>query len=659
MKLTFLSSLIERSRTTYNSIPTILFCCFAIVTCYVDVVTAVPMMINYQGKVEVNGELFGSEIGQTGYFRFAMVDVESGTWTTLYWSNDNQDPPVEDIELTVKNGLYNVILGNTDMPGMTHEIPADVFTNDTVYLAVWFDDGITGVQLLEPYHRITSVGFAINAANSEKLEGICCSQLLRNDQDGSIAGNLIVNGCVGISKEITDAKLEILAENDQNAIKIMNSDGRRLILYRSEADHYWHFNTGDGFAFEEDSVIRLVIPESGKVGIGTTDPGAGLTVARGRLQVTTNDVPSNGAGLEMGYGSGVGAILSYDRDTSAYKQLKLNGLSLDFRTNDNRAMFITSSRNVGIGTGDPGTWKLYVRGKQYVYDFLSAAGGVHVGGTSDPGTDNLIVDGKIGVGIGSPSAKLHVNGTIRGGSTLQFSASNNSISINDPYFEFKEDGKWAGLRAQMVNFRNEAGTQAATIIALANGHLEFQHKINWSSFDWTYGGTKLMTLGTGDAHLCLHGTAQCEAGCDLAEKVISTDIAEPGDVLVIDPLVERRFMISCRPSSTLVAGVVSTKPGIVLNDETSVDIAYLGEQKVQMAIAGRVPCKVSLENGSIEIGDMLVTSSTPGHAMKSNTHLINNISIHIPGTILGKALEPFYGNNGKTTGIITILLALN
>ena len=70
-------------------------------------------------------------------------------------------------------------------------------------------------------------------------------------------------------------------------------------------------------------------------------------------------------------------------------------------------------------------------------------------------------------------------------------------------------------------------------------------------------------------------------------------------------------------------------------------------------MTGRVPCKISSENGPIERGDLLTSSSTPGHAMKATDR---DKSF---GAIVGKALQPFKGGpNGETTGVIIVLVTL-
>ena len=141
--------------------------------------------------------------------------------------------------------------------------------------------------------------------------------------------------------------------------------------------------------------------------------------------------------------------------------------------------------------------------------------------------------------------------------------------------------------------------------------------------------------------------------------------AEPGDVMVIDPQNNRSVIKSADPRSSLVAGVYSTKPGFLGSNQswdksvsekedagTDENGAYsLSEytqqyNEIPLAVVGIVPCKVSAENGAISPGDLLVTSSTPGHAMRDNHPG--------PGTIVGKAL----GSLSAGTGVIEILVTL-
>ena len=51
-----------------------------------------------------------------------------------------------------------------------------------------------------------------------------------------------------------------------------------------------------------------------------------------------------------------------------------------------------------------------------------------------------------------------------------------------------------------------------------------------------------------------------------------------------------------------------------------------------MAMVGRVPTKVSAENGPIHAGDLLVASSKMGYAMKGTDH------DKMLGAVVGKAL---------------------
>jgi hypothetical protein len=85
-----------------------------------------------------------------------------------YWSNDgtsaNGSQPTNPVSITVSNGLYSVLLGDTSLPSMT-AVPETIayYSNADVRLRVWFNDGSHGWQLLSPDQRIASVIYAFGA----------------------------------------------------------------------------------------------------------------------------------------------------------------------------------------------------------------------------------------------------------------------------------------------------------------------------------------------------------------------------------------------------------------------------------------------------------------------------------------------------------------
>ncbi len=138
-------------------------------------------------------------------------------------------------------------------------------------------------------------------------------------------------------------------------------------------------------------------------------------------------------------------------------------------------------------------------------------------------------------------------------------------------------------------------------------------------------------------------------GADFAESLEplgQKDTYQPGDVLVIDPSRSRAVALAVEAYSTRVAGIYSTKPGLLATPYTMDDPRLAKE--IPMAVMGIVPCKVSAENGPIERGDLLVTSSTPGHAMKGTDRG------RMLGAVVGKALEPLSAGKGVIQVLVTL-----
>jgi hypothetical protein len=120
---------------------------------------------------------------------------------------------------------------------------------------------------------------------------------------------------------------------------------------------------------------------------------------------------------------------------------------------------------------------------------------------------------------------------------------------------------------------------------------------------------------------------------DVAEWVHVTEPVQPGDVLELDPTQPGSYRVARGLATTLVAGVVSTQPGMVLGGPEPRGGALL-------ALSGIVPVKVTNEGGSILPGDLLVSSSTPGCAMRWDATQSPSCSF------IGKALGGFDGEYG-------------
>jgi hypothetical protein len=132
---------------------------------------------------------------------------------------------------------------------------------------------------------------------------------------------------------------------------------------------------------------------------------------------------------------------------------------------------------------------------------------------------------------------------------------------------------------------------------------------------------------------------------DFAEDFDTADAeVEPGTVMAIDQ--DGTLRPSDHPYDKKVAGVVSGagnyRPAIVLDKQTQT-----GSRR-PIALVGKVYCKVDADYSPVEVGDLLTTSPTPGHAMKAGD------TLKAFGSVIGKALRPLREGHG----LIPILIAL-
>ncbi|MFF7307387.1 hypothetical protein [Streptomyces sp. NPDC008137] len=121
-------------------------------------------------------------------------------------------------------------------------------------------------------------------------------------------------------------------------------------------------------------------------------------------------------------------------------------------------------------------------------------------------------------------------------------------------------------------------------------------------------------------------------------------VVRPGSVVVLSE--EGRLAPSCVEYDKRVAGVVSGagdyRPGLTLDSRGSSD------RRLPVALMGKVYCLADATESAIEVGDMLTTSATVGHAMKASD------ATRSFGTVIGKALRRL----ATGQGLVPVLVML-
>lgn len=394
----------------------------------------------------------------------------------------------------------------------------------------------------------------------------------------------------------------------------------------------------------------ITVDDDGRVGIGVDDPlnplhvdgsiraasframGGGNTVnlfnpnneGASFFLGWLNDVPrlrigGNGAGANGGFDiqrigdqslfrvdGGNGYVGIHEGNPDLRLTLDQQGLgihdpashTLGFHTNGAERMRITSEGKVGIGTTNPGDGLdiVYADSGSRALDVFNDNGGA----ARFRGRNNSTVEV---FSIGGTSLNINnLGGSGSGG-----------IVVNVP----------AGVPLSVTNGGNHdlAVFENSNV---GNNRIRF----DWRGRGYFNGGTQ-----TG--------------GADVAEwfEVEGTPADyEPGDLLAISTETDRTVTLSAEPYCTLVAGVHATNPGVLLT-ERHVDADH--SDMVPMGVVGVLPTKVTAENGKIRRGDLLVSSSLPGHAM------LGTDRDRMLGAIIGKALEDF---DGPGTGVIRVMV---
>lgn len=361
--------------------------------------------------------------------------------------------------------------------------------------------------------------------------------------------------------------------------------------------------------------------------------------------------------------------------------------------------------NVGIGTTAPGS-KLQVDTAAasslntlvlnqsdtgyFAQDVATAGRGVRIRKTGSPTTTyaplaidsasgaegdlfNVKWNGNVGIGTTAPAKQLEIV-SAASNSELQLKAAGgtgvyqNLLFLGDTtsaqiWHGNSTYASWGG--ANSMNIYSSGGP-----ITFHPGGTTNAMYLNTSGnvgIGTTAPGTKLDVQGTvtatgfngpciklADPVFNLNGTKNCNRA-DIAEVYKASENVESGDVLITDANNPSMLKKSSSSYDPALVGVVTTSPAIILGSENNI-VVIGGEtnlypskienrRKPAIALAGKVPVKISQSSESIKAGDYLTSSDIPGKAMKATR----------AGATVGKALEDWTPGSGKNS----ILVFLN
>ena len=288
----------------------------------------VPQLLNYQGRLDSSG----TAVSGTKSMVFSIYSAATGG--TLLWTETQSS-------VTVTNGVFSVPLGSVTA------FPSTLFTG----MGDRYLETSVGGTVLSPRFRFTSVAYALRSSAAD---------ITGSSQWTTSGSNIYYNlGNVGIGTTSPTQKLSVFGPESN-----MDGFGAALGLANTApGGRNWYLRAGatgtstptGGFSIGDDIAYRLVIDESGNVGIGTTSPTRII-----QTQTAIND----------------------------YSYSQTNG-TIELAT------FLNGSFNSGmIGTVTNHPFQIYTSNAGPVITFTTGG-----------------VNGSVGIGTATPAAKLHVIGS--------------------------------------------------------------------------------------------------------------------------------------------------------------------------------------------------------------------------------------------------------
>ncbi len=372
------------------------------------------------------------------------------------------------------------------------------------------------------------------------------------------------------------------------------------------------------------------VTSAGFVGVGTSAPSNAIHVDQG---TSTASFISFTAGTTTGTTNLDGTTLGIDAFGSAFLT-NWENQAMFFATNSTVRLKLTAAGNVGIG------------------DNIEAVDAVQI----DKGVGaNGLIRFTVGTTTGTTNTDGFVTGVDLNGAGYVYNYENLPVHIGTSGF--------ARIRVAgggNVGIGPDATTFTAGQELEVNGDIRLDANGTATTNGLCHSGANTTTtFADRDIVACSAAPSdiaewyETKQGVEAGDLVMTTNETFTYDEELFNPTtgeptgqhVDHTISVLGKGSNTQsgrTMGIVSTSPYQVFGE--SVKEATHVKNPRPIALSGRVPLKVTNENGAIAIGDPLTASSTPGHAMKATN----------PGMIVGYALENFTGTNGKINTFVEI-----